>query len=156
MAGKYTGQDPLVVYGKRNTELCPDFFIHQHCMRGELCHFAHDIMTLKCHNKRFKTNFCPKFYNGTCQRGVLCNFTHDPNKIKNPTKKYSGAALIRKLENLNPYGYGDHYEQNITDLAKKVEKVQIREDCFNAADTRERQNNPKRYKYIKIITYIRI
>ena len=33
---------------------------------------------------------------------------HHPNKIKNPKKKYSGAALIIELKNLNPFGYGNN------------------------------------------------
>ena len=79
-----------------------------------MCRKAHSVETLKATNLKFKTSYCPDFFEGKCDRGILCNFIHHPHKVKktkNP--KLSVDALICELEKLNSYGYGHHIEQKV-------------------------------------------
>ena len=92
-----------------------------------MCRKAHSVETLKAANLKFKTCYCPAFFDGKCDRGVVCNFIHHPHKVRKPnkTKKLSGDALICELEKLNPYGYGDHIEEKVEGKIEKIRRKRL-------------------------------
>ena len=155
----FSGQDPkLKLYDKRNKQLCEDFFVHKFCARGETCHFAHSVATVKSVNEKWKTSYCPNFFNGNCDRGILCNFKHDPNKIRNPIKKFCGEDLIIELRRLNPFGYRE--EKAMSPPAPPEEKLNFvrtkRLEMLNVPEKVEKVEKVEKLKgeKLKVIEYL--